>query len=365
MLISMTAIFVFLAFGTYLTPSICAQALPSRIERYLNAQVVENGFNGTVLVAHGDDILINKSFVPPDAIGSKFSQWQDRFPAGSISEQFIAAAILQLEPAGHVRLDSPICDYISDCSSDWKQILILHLLTHSSGLPSLKGAPPCVQDSVSHFNFSAMITMLSNRSLLFRPGNKFNGNKLDYFLLSLAIEKVSGQSTTAYLAEHIFHPLELAQTGNRLYALEQHPAGIKGQVACPQDKRAANPAPFFLTEEIYTTAADLYRWERALATGKLLPKNSVDQMFTPQIEGHGFGWKIIKEFDRKVALQNNELESTSVSVRMYPDDNIYVIVISRSAHVSSSELSHDLGAILFGKRYPVSANPSAAFFPPI
>src|SRR5882762_3368295 len=107
----MRAIIVFLAFWTYLAPCSRAQELPSRIERYLNTQVRENGFSGAVLVAHGDEVLINKSFAPPSALGNKFNQALERFPVGSVAEQFIAAAILELQVAGQVRLDSPICDY--------------------------------------------------------------------------------------------------------------------------------------------------------------------------------------------------------------------------------------------------------------
>ena len=117
----------------------------SRIEQYLKSQAHQNGFSGDVLIAKGDELLITKSFRASSNLTTEVSQPQDRFPVGSIAEQFIAAAILQLELTGQVRLDSSICDYISDCPDSWKPIHILHLLTHSSGLPSLQEGSPCVQ----------------------------------------------------------------------------------------------------------------------------------------------------------------------------------------------------------------------------
>ncbi len=355
----MSTILVLLAFWTNLSLFARVQELSPRIEQYLSSQMHEYGFSGEVLVAHGDEVLLNKSFAPPSALGSKFNQARKRFPAGSIAEQFIAAAILQLEVVGQVRLDSPICDYISNCPGEWEQIHILHLLSHSSGLPSLEGITPCVEHGTSQSNSSAMIAMLSRRSLLFKPGNKFNANKLDYFFLSLTIEKVSGQPTSLYLEEHIFHPLKLAQTGYLVPAPQQNPLGTKRQEACLAGDHLANPMPSLFAEDLYTTIYDLYRWERALTSDELLPKGSLDQMFTPYTEGHGFGWKIIKEFDRRVALQNTEFDSTSVSIRRYPDDDTCIIVVSHRYDVSASSLSHDLGAILFGKRYPISPNPSS------
>lgn len=348
MLTSMKATITFLAFWAYLTSSLSAQELPLRIERYLNTQVAENGFDGTVLVADGDEVLINKSFTSPNARYNKISQAQDKFPLGSIEEQFIAAAILQLELAGRVRIDSPICDYISDCPGEWKQIQVLQLLTHSSGLPSLDSMPPCVERAASK---SAVMAMLSAKSLLFEPGTRFNLSNLDYFVLSLVIEKISGQLTREYLDQHIFRPLRLTQTRYLVSIATQT------QANCSQSELPANLVPSFLSGELYSSINDLYRWSHVLWTGKFLPKTLLNQMYTPYIEGHGFGLKILKEFDRKVAVQNSESDPNSVSIRMYPDDDTCVIVVSRVHEVAASALSHGVSALLFSKSYPVSSNP--------
>jgi CubicO group peptidase (beta-lactamase class C family) len=347
MLTLMKATITFLAFWAYLTSSLSAQELPLRIERYLNTQVAESGFDGTVLVADGDEVLINKSFMSANAPDSKISRAQDKFPVGSIAEQFIAAAILQLELAGRVRLDSSICDYISDCPGSWKPIHILHLLTHSSGLPSLQEGSPCVQRA--DLKPRAIMAMLSARPLLFEPGNRFNLNSLDYFFLSAVIEKISGQSTSKYLDQQIFHPLKLAQTGYSLPASQPKVAEAQTPAGCRQGELAANLVSFF-SGELYSSTGDLYRWNQALATEKFLPANSLNQMYAPYIDGYGFGVKILKEFDRKVAVQNNESDSNSVSIRMYPDDDTCVIVVSRVHGVAASGLSHGLGALLFPKQ---------------
>jgi CubicO group peptidase (beta-lactamase class C family) len=337
------SIILVLAFWTSLSLPPRVQEPSSRIERYLVLQMHENGFTGEVLVSHGDEVLVKKSFLPPPPPGSDLGQAQERFPAGSIAEQFIAGAILQLDVKGQVGLDAPICDYISNCPGDWTKIHILHLLTHSSGLPSLHGVSPCIARAA--LQPSGVMAMLSGKPLLFEPGNSFNFNSLDYFFLSVVIERISGQSTSEYLDQHIFHPLKLAQTGYLVAASRQK---------CTEGELPANAG------ELYTSSDDLYRWNRALSTDKFLPKNSLEQMYTPYIEGHGFGLKILKEFDRKVAVQNNESDSNSVSIRVYPDDDTCVIVISRVHKVAASRLSHEVGALLFDKHYPVSPNPSAA-----
>jgi len=326
---------VLLALWLNLEPVAHAQELRLKIERYLNVQMLENGFSGQVLIAHGDEVLVNKSFLPPPGSGSDLRKAQERFPAGSIAEQFIAAAILQFDVRGQVRLDAPICDYIANCPGDWKKIHILDLLTHSSGLPSLPAVSPCVEGGTP--KPSAVIAMLSGKPLLFAPGNRFNFNSLDYFFLSAVIEEISGQPTSEYLDQHIFHPLHMAQTG---YLVPTSPQ------KCTDGELQTSS----FSGELYTSSDDLYRWNHALSTGKFLPKNSLNQMYTPYIDGHGFGLKILKEFDRKVAVQNHESDSNSVSIRMYPDDDTCVIVVSWVHGVAASGLNHGLGALLFPKQ---------------
>lgn len=309
-----------------------AQEPDLKIERYLNAQMLENGFSGQVLIAHGDKVLIDKSFPPPPGQGGD-RKAQERFPAGSVAEQFIAVAILQLEVRGQVRLDASICDYIANCPGDWKKIHILDLLTHSSGLPGLPEVSPCVESPTP--KPSAVVAILSGKPLLFEPGNSFNFNTLDYFFLSAVIERISGQLTSEYLDQYIFHPLNLAQTG---YLASTSPQ------KCNESELPASAA------ELYTSSDNLYRWNRALSTGKFLPKKSLDQMYTPYIEGHGFGLKVLKEFEKRVAVQNSESGSNSVAIRVYPDDDTCVIVVSRVHGVAALGLSHDLGALLFPKQ---------------
>jgi CubicO group peptidase (beta-lactamase class C family) len=328
----------------------------SSIEQYLESRAQQDGFSGEVLIAKGDELLIKKGFRASSNLTAEVSQPEERFPVGSIAEQFMAAAILQLELAGQVRLDSSICDYISDCPGSWKPIHILHLLTHSSGLPSLHEGSPCVERSA--VKPRAIMAMLPARPLLFEPGSKFNLNSLDYFFLSAVIEKISGQSTSKYLDQHIFHPLKLAQTGYSLPASQPKDTVAQTPEGCRPGELAANLVPA-LSGELYSSIDDLYRWNHALAAEKFLPANSLHQMYAPYIDGYGFGLKILKEFDRKVAVQNTESGSDSVSIRMYPDDDTCIVVVSRVHETAASALSHELGALLFGKPSRVSSNPAA------
>jgi CubicO group peptidase (beta-lactamase class C family) len=98
---------------------------------------------------------------------------------------------------------------------------------------------------------------------------------------------------------------------------------------------------------LYSTVEDLYRWDRALYSEKLISKNSLDQMFTPYRDGYGFGWKILKEFQRKALMSAGRINGFSASIRRYPDDDACVIVLGNLENIDAEKISRDLGAILF------------------
>ena len=102
----------------------------------------------------------------------------------------------------------------------------------------------------------------------------------------------------------------------------------------------------------YSTINDLYQWDSALLAGQFLSKKSLDEMFTPYVEGYGFGFKVVKEFDRKAVFQNDQTQSYTLSNRIYPDDGAVILVLSSTPAFPAPALSHDLGAVLFGKHYP-------------
>ncbi len=102
---------------------------------------------------------------------------------------------------------------------------------------------------------------------------------------------------------------------------------------------------------IYSTVDDLYRWDRALNDEELLSNASVNAMFTPYIDGYGFAWVVLKEFDRTLDTTAGGIYLFGTSIRRYAADDACVIVLSDSVNSDAGRISRDLAAILFGKHY--------------
>jgi CubicO group peptidase (beta-lactamase class C family) len=57
-----------------------------------------------------------------------------------VTKQFTAASIL-LEERGKLSVDDPVKKYLPNAPAAWDKITIIHLLTHTPGIPNLTGFP--------------------------------------------------------------------------------------------------------------------------------------------------------------------------------------------------------------------------------
>src|SRR4026207_2317280 len=116
------------------TPCLAQDA--ARMEEVVQTYVRDKSFMGTVLVARGADVILNKGY------GSANLEWDipntptTKFRLGSITKQFTAASILLLEERGKLKLDDPIKKFVPDAPGEWDRITIYNLLTHTSGTPN-------------------------------------------------------------------------------------------------------------------------------------------------------------------------------------------------------------------------------------
>jgi CubicO group peptidase (beta-lactamase class C family) len=122
------------------------------------------------------------------------------FEIGSISKSFVAMVVLQLHDEGKVDLQAPIHSYLPWLSmqTNFGEILIHHLLTHSSGMPD---DPPLFPNSPQRRPRQAL-----------KPGSEFHYCNWGYDVLGRLIETVDRRPWSAAVTERIFKPLGMSDT---------------------------------------------------------------------------------------------------------------------------------------------------------
>jgi CubicO group peptidase (beta-lactamase class C family) len=162
--------------------------------------------NGTAVYTHGYGMASLELGVPitPRTV----------FDIGSTAKQFAATSILLLEQQGKLSLDDDVRKFVPELPEYGAKVTLRNLLQHTSGLPDYIGllrlAGARTEDVVT--DEEALHLLALEKTLEFPPGSAHVYSNSGYFLLSLVVQRSSGQSLADYARERIFAPLGMEQT---------------------------------------------------------------------------------------------------------------------------------------------------------
>jgi CubicO group peptidase (beta-lactamase class C family) len=285
----------------------------------------------------------------------------------SITKQFTAMAILELEARGKLSIQDPVCKYVPDCPGDWGAITIYNLLTHTSGIPNFSSFPNFRKVETEQLRPTELLALFEDKPLDFTPGSKYSYGNSGYEVLGYIIERVSGESYQEFLEKNIFGPLGMKNSGYD----SSHPTAKNHAQGYTWSENGYEPARFvdmsvlYSAGALYSTVLDLYKWDRAVKAGKLIPKDLTDEMLTghiaagergsPQYEfshsQYGFGWMISDELGHKEIWHGGAFEGFTSINSWYPDDDATIIVLDNVSSFHVSAIGHALASILFGQKY--------------
>jgi CubicO group peptidase (beta-lactamase class C family) len=99
---------------------------------------------------------------------------------------------------------------------------------------------------------------------------------------------------------------------------------------------------------LYSTVEDLYRWDQALYTEQLIPRELLDQMFAPRVSAYdpeavgsvayGYGWMILDHLGRRMVWHGGALDGFRAGLFRYPDDRITIILLSNQEDSMETQL---------------------------
>jgi CubicO group peptidase (beta-lactamase class C family) len=263
-------------------PAGCSSQPKQPIEDYLSGLVSRGALTGAVLVARGNTVLASGAYGLANEESGIRNTAETRFRIGSNTKQFTAMAILILQDRGRLNVGDSICDYISSCPAAWQTITLFHLLTHTSGIPnytdfddfsSLLGTPVTVDGLIDRFR---------TRPLDFSPGARWSYTNSGYVLLGAVVERVSQQGYADFLQQNIFAPLGMQTTG---YDANDPPISTHATGYLTPGVKAAyfDMSEVYAAGALYSTVGDLYLWDQALLSNRLIPEASLKTMTSPQV----------------------------------------------------------------------------------
>jgi CubicO group peptidase (beta-lactamase class C family) len=213
-LTSLIILLVCLASSTALaSPPQAANVDFAAIDKFIEAEMQAQRIPGLALgIVQGDQIVHLKGFGIADPSGRAVTV-QTPFIIGSLSKSFTALAIMQLVEEGKVELDAPVQRYlpwfrVADETAS-AQITVRHLLYQTSGLSTKTGRSFQGSGDISDSALEQTVRKLSEVELTGPVGVAYQYSTVNYSVLGLIVQTVSGQSYETYIQEHIFDLLEM------------------------------------------------------------------------------------------------------------------------------------------------------------
>lgn len=170
-------------------------ATVKNLEKYMERFSTFTDFGGVALVMKGDKILLRKAYRLADREWGVANTIDTKFRIASISKTFTAAAILKLVEQNKLSLDDTLEKFLPSFEGGDK-ITIHMMLTHRSGLPRGHDMEAATEMTMT---MERALPIIRKKPLADEPGTKNSYSNTAYLLLSLIIEKVSGESYEGFL----------------------------------------------------------------------------------------------------------------------------------------------------------------------
>lgn len=319
-------------------------------------------FNGAVLVAENGKVIHKKGY------GHANMEWNipntpdTKFRLGSITKQFTAALILQLVDEGKVKLDGKLSDYLPAYRKDIGDRVTVHqLLNHTSGIPSYTSVANFFANvSRNPFTVDDFVKQFASSDLEFEPGSKYTYNNSGYFLLGAIIEKVTGQSYEKALKAKILDPLGMKNTGYDLHTpvIEKRAAGYERFGNGYRNAPYLDMSIPYAAGSMYSTVEDLYLWDQALYTDRVVSAQSKALMYKPALADYAYGWVVNKaEFGNGAPaveriMHGGGINGFNTLIIRYPQQKHLIVLLDNTSQGASLDrLQDSITRILFNHPY--------------
>ncbi len=298
------------------------------------------------------------------------------FRLASFSKQFTAMAVMLLVRDGKLRYDEPLTEVFPGFPAYGAQITIRELLNHTSGLipyedlmaKQYAGVDPT---EIPQIHDEGVLKLAEEQTgTLFPPGTRWEYSNGGYCLLAMAVARASGMSFPAFMRRRVFLPLGMRRTLEYVYGGPAVPERAYGYVNDAGVWLEADQSPTSATlgdGGIYSSVADLARWDEGLRDHVLLSAAAMRPALTPvkaPITGagygtwgglgqpalYGFGWFLDPYQGRRRMWHSGETTGFRTVIERFPDDDVTVIILANRTDLDVPGLALKAAGLVFATR---------------
>lgn len=266
--------------------------------------VIDKKFSGVISIVQREKNLFQGEYGFADKANEIPNKMDTKFGTASAGKVFVATAILNLIEKKSIKFDSTIGEILKfDLKQIDSRITVRQLLNHTSGIPdyfdeSVMDDYEALWMDIPNYRIrtsSDLIPLFIDKPMMYPKGERFQYNNTGYVVLGLIIEEITKKPFDVYLQETIFNSCRMTDTG--YFELDRLPAKCAFSYIYDKEKNDYRTNIFSIDAKgsgaggAFTTALDVEKFWTALVTGKLINKESLKIMFSPEVaEGcYGYG----------------------------------------------------------------------------
>lgn len=333
-----------------------------RLEGLFAALDSDNAPGAAVLVLRAGGTVFERGYGLADLAAGRRIDARTNFRLASPTKQFTATAVMLLVGDGKLGYETRLTEIFPDFPEYGRGITVRHLLQHTSGLQDYerlmpKYEPPKNSDDMRQIQDDEVLELLKSRasSTKFPPGSQWDYSNSGYVLLGLIVARVSGLPFDEFLQQRIFQPLGMVSSVAYRKGKNEVPNRAFGHSRLGDGWRRTDQSPTSATlgdGGVYSSLADLARWDRALRERALLGEEEMRAALTPVrvAQGsvvepggaraeYGFGWFLNPYKGRPRIWHYGETVGFRTSIQRFTADDLTVIVLCNRSDLDASALA--------------------------
>ena len=255
----------------------------NKIGQIVNMMDDNGQFSGAVLISVKGKIIYKDAVGYANIEDSIPNTCDTKFRIASFSKPFTVMLILQLVEEGKLKLDGKLTEYLPEFPKDKGEDITIHqLLTHTAGITGESRIPNLIDIEKEFYSREKLLDCIIHKELVYKPGKGREYSNFGFTLLGMVIEKVSGKSYNEVLQEKICTPAGMKNTLEDVTArqINNRAIGYTYDYFTGIEKASFLDMSFCLgAGHLLSTVNDLYLFDQALYTEKLLNEKSKDLFF--------------------------------------------------------------------------------------
>ncbi|MEO7673087.1 MAG: serine hydrolase [Pyrinomonadaceae bacterium] len=245
----------------------------AKINEYFTELTKLEKFNGNVLVALGNKVILKKSYNIPATVNGLKTSVNKQLMIASVAKLFVKFAFLKLDEQGKIKLDDKLTKFIPDFPNGHK-ISVRNLIDHTSGLPR----ELTDREKLKDVTLVKLVELAKKERLQFVPGTDTLYSNIGYQMLLYILLKAAPGGYENFIKKNLLKPFAMANTYEYNYKKPKNFSsgfGYENKKITPADEAELKK---FESGRYYSTIDDMYKFGQGLFNPRLTSKKVSGQM---------------------------------------------------------------------------------------